>query len=194
MNVKVLWSALKLVLAACLVLGLGYNLLMVGIGEAFFPSQANGSLVSSGGHVVGSTLIGQQFSAAKYFQGRPSATSPKPYNAAASSASNYGPTNPALLKEIRTNLASVLKANPGIKASQVPPGLVESSASGLDPDISPAAAYLQVTRVAKANKLPASEVRALVAKHVTGRFVGIYGAPHVNVLKLNLSLLKLTKS
>lgn len=192
MNAKVLWSALKLVLAATLVLGLGYNFLMVGIGAAFFPSQANGSLITKGGHVIGSRLIGQQFTAAKYFQGRPSATSPKPYNAAASSASNYGPTNPALLKEIRTNLAAVLKANPGIKASQVPPGLVESSASGLDPDISPAAAYLQVPRVAKANKLPVAQVRALVAKHVSGRFIGVYGAPHVNVLELNLALLKMT--
>lgn len=195
MNAKVIWSSLKLVLAATLVLGLGYNFLMVGIGAAFFPSQANGSLITKGGHVVGSRLIGQQFTAAKFFQGRPSATSPKPYNAAASSASNYGPTNPALLKEIRTNLAAVLKANPGIKASQVPPGLVESSASGLDPDISPAAAYLQVPRVAKANKLPVAKVRALVAKHVSGRFIGVYGAPHVNVLELNLALLKMrTKS
>lgn len=192
MNAKVIWSSLKLVLAATLVLGLGYNFLMVGIGAAFFPSQANGSLITKGGHVVGSRLIGQQFTAAKFFQGRPSATSPKPYNAAASSASNYGPTNPALLKEIRTNLAAVLKANPGIKASQVPPGLVESSASGLDPDISPAAAYLQVPRVAKANKLPVAQVRALVAKHVSGRFIGVYGAPHVNVLELNLALLKMT--
>jgi K+-transporting ATPase ATPase C chain len=137
-------------------------------------------------------LIGQQFSSANFFVGRPSATSPA-YNAASSSASNFGPTNPALLKEIRTNLAAILKANPGVKASQVPPSLVESSASGLDPDISPAAAYLQVPRVAKANHLPANTVRNLVASHVVGRFLGIYGAPHVNVLELNLALLMLAK-
>lgn len=191
MNVKVIWSALRLVLASFLVLGLGYNLLMVGVGQAFFSHQANGSLVKVHGRVVGSSLIGQSFTSAKYFQGRPSATSPTPYNAASSAASNYGPTNPALLKEIKTNLAAVLKANPGLKASQVPPGLVESSASGLDPDISPAAAYLQVPRVAKANGLSTSSLRSLVKAHVTGRFAGIYGAPHVNVLKLNLAMLKM---
>ncbi|MHB2023322.1 MAG: potassium-transporting ATPase subunit KdpC, partial [Mycobacteriales bacterium] len=181
---------LRLVLIALVVLGLGYNLLLVGIGQAFFSAQANGSLVKYHGRVVGSRLIGQQFSSARFFQGRPSATSPS-YNAAASSASNYGPTNPALLTEIKTNLAAVLKANPGVKADQVPPDLVESSGSGLDPDISPAAAYLQVPRVAKANHLPVATVRALVASHVRGRFLGIYGAPYVNVLELNLALAEL---
>ena len=190
MRLKVIWSAVRMVLLFVVVLGLGYNLLMVGIGEAAFPRQANGNLITHHGDVVGSTLIGQQFSAARFFEGRPSATTP-PYNAASSAASNYGPTNPALLKEIRTNLAQVLKENPGVKARQVPPDLVESSASGLDPDISPAAAYLQVPRVARANHLPLGELRALVARHVSGRFLGLYGAPHVNVLELNLALLKL---
>jgi len=192
MSVKVIWSALRLVLVSLVVLGLGYNLAIVGIGQVVFPNQANGSLIKHNGQVVGSRLIGQQFSSARFFVGRPSATSP-PYNAASSSASNYGPTNPALLKEIRTNLAAILKANPGVKASQVPPDLVESSGSGLDPDISPAAAYLQVPRVAKANHLSTNTVQNLVASHVTGRFLGIYGAPHVNVLELNLALLKLAK-
>ncbi|MDA8301688.1 MAG: potassium-transporting ATPase subunit KdpC [Actinomycetota bacterium] len=192
MRLRVIWSAVRMVLLFVIVLGLGYNLLMVGIGEAAFPVHANGSMVTYHGRVVGSRLIGQQFSAARFFEGRPSATTP-PYNAASSAASNYGPTNPALLKEIRTNLAQVLKENPSVKASQVPPDLVESSASGLDPDISPAAAYLQVPRVAKANHLPVSTVRNLVAQHVTGRFLGIYGAPHVNVLELNLALLELDK-
>ena len=192
MNVKVIWSALRLILLSVIVLGLGYNLAIVGIGQVVFPNQANGSLIKHNGRVVGSRLIGQQFSSARFFEGRPSATSP-PYNAAASAASNFGPTNPALLKEIRTNLAAVLKANPGVKASQVPPSLVESSASGLDPDISPAAAYLQVPRVARANHLSASAVRNLVASHIKGRFLGIYGAPYVNVLELNLALLKLAK-
>jgi K+-transporting ATPase ATPase C chain len=190
MRLKVIWSATRMVLLFVVVLGLGYNLLMVGIGEGLMPGRANGSLITENGHVIGSKLIGQQFSAARFFEGRPSATTP-PYNAASSAASNYGPTNPALLKEIRTNLAQVLKENPGVKASQVPPDLVESSASGLDPDISPAAAYLQVPRVARANHLPAGQVRALVAQHVSGRFLGLYGAPHVNVLELNLALLKL---
>ena len=192
MRLKVIWSALRLVLLFLVVLGLGYNLLIVAIGQAAFSGQANGSMVKYNGRVVGSRLIGQQFTSARFFEGRPSATSP-PYNAASSAASNYGPTNPALLQEIRTNLATVLKENPGVKATQVPPGLVESSASGLDPDISPAAAYLQVPRVAKANHLPVGTVRNLVAQHVTGRFLGIYGAPHVNVLELNLALLKIDK-
>ena len=190
MRLKVIWSAVRMVLLFVVVLGLGYNLLMVGIGEGLMPGRANGNLITHHGHVIGSKLIGQQFSAARFFEGRPSATTP-PYNAASSAASNYGPTNPALLKEIRTNLAQVLKENPGVKASQVPPDLVESSASGLDPDISPAAAYLQVPRVARANHLPVGEVRALVARHVSGRFLGLYGAPHVNVLELNLAVLKL---
>ena len=190
MRLKVIWSAVRMVLLFVVVLGLGYNLLMVGIGEGLMPGRADGSLITENGHVIGSKLIGQQFSAARFFEGRPSATTP-PYNAASSAASNYGPTNPALLKEIRTNLAQVLKENPGVKASQVPPDLVESSASGLDPDISPAAAYLQVPRVARANHLPAGQVRALVAQHVSGRFLGLYGAPHVNVLELNLAVLKL---
>ena len=190
MRLEVIWSAVRMVLLFVVVLGLGYNLLMVGIGEGLMPGRANGSLINHHGQVIGSKLIGQQFSSPRFFEGRPSATTP-PYNAASSAASNYGPTNPALLKEIRTNLAQVLKENPGVKARQVPPDLVESSASGLDPDISPAAAYLQVPRVARANRLPVSEVRALVAKHVSGRFLGLYGAPHVNVLELNLALLKL---
>ncbi|MDA8398452.1 MAG: potassium-transporting ATPase subunit KdpC [Actinomycetota bacterium] len=190
MRLKVIWSAVRMVLLFVVVLGLGYNLLMVGIGEAVFPGRANGSMVTYHGRVVGSRLIGQQFTSPRFFEGRPSATTP-PYNASSSAASNYGPTNPALLKEIRTNLAQVLKENPGVKASQVPPDLVESSASGLDPDISPAAAYLQVPRVARANHLPVREVRAVVARHITGRFLGLYGVPHVNVLELNLAVLKL---
>lgn len=188
MSLRTLWAALKLVLLATLALGLGYNLLLVGIGEAFFPHQANGSLVHRHGQLIGSSLIGQQFTSAGYFHGRPSATSPTPYNAASSAASNLGPTNPALLRSIEHNLRTVLAQNPGVSARQVPPGLVESSASGLDPAISPAAAYLQVPRVARADHLSVAAVRSLVAHHVSGRFLGIYGAPHVNVLELNLAL------
>lgn len=191
MRMKALWSALRLVLVSTVVLGLGYNLLIVGVGQAAFPHQANGSLVRYHGKVVGSSLIEQQFTSARFFSGRPSATSP-PYNAAASTGSNFGPTNPKLIQEIKGNLAAFLKANPGVKASQVPPDLVESSWSGLDPDISPAAAYLQVPRVAKANHLSVATVRSLVAQHTSGRFIGIYGDPIVNVLQLNLALLKAT--
>lgn len=192
MNIRVLWTSLRLVLIFVVVLGLGYNLAITGIAEVAFPTQANGSLVRVHGQVIGSRLIGQQWTSAKFFQGRPSATSPGPYNASASSPSNLGPTNPLLLKEIRTNLAAVLQANPGVKASQVPPSLVESSGSGLDPDISPAGAYLQVPRVAKANRVPERVVRRLIAQHTRGRFLGIYGEPYVNVLELNVALLGLS--
>ncbi|MHB1710694.1 MAG: potassium-transporting ATPase subunit KdpC [Acidimicrobiales bacterium] len=189
---RVLWTSLRLVLISVVVLGLGYNLVITGIAAVAFPSQANGSLVKFHGQVVGSRLIGQQWTSGKFFHGRPSATSPGPYNAAASSPSNLGPTNPALLKEIRTNLAAVLKANPGVKASQVPPSLVESSGSGLDPDISPAAAYLQVPRVAKANGVSEGVVRQLIVRHIRGRFLGIYGKPYVNVLELNVAMLQMS--
>lgn len=193
MRIRVLWTALKLVLIFTVVLGLGYNFAMIGLGEAAFPSQANGSLVTVNGHVVGSRLIGQQFTAARFFQGRPSATSPQPYNAAASTSSNLGPTNPELLAHIKARIAAILKENPGVKESQIPPDLVESSGSGVDPDISPAAAYLQAPRVARANHLPVSAVRSLIAAHISGRFIGIYGASHVNVLELNIALLAMTK-
>ena len=193
MRIGVLWTALKLVLVFTVVLGLGYNFAMVGLGEAAFPGQANGSLVTVNGHVVGSRLIGQQFTSARFFQGRPSATSPQPYNAAASASSNLGPTNPELLSHIRARIAAILKQNPGVKASQIPPDLVESSGSGVDPDISPAGAYLQAPRVARANHLPVAAVRSLIAAHTSGRFAGLYGAPHVNVLELNIALLAMAR-
>lgn len=192
MSLRMLWTSLRLVLAAVVVLGLGYNLAMVGLGQALFPSQASGSLVRVHGRVVGSSLIGQSWTAAGFFHGRPSATTPQPYNAASSAPSNYGPTNPALLEEIRKNLAAILRENPGVKPSQVPPSLVESSGSGLDPDVSPAGAYLQAPRVARADHLSLGAVRALIGRQVKGRFIGLYGAPHVNVLRLNLALLELS--
>jgi K+-transporting ATPase ATPase C chain len=181
-----------LVLFLTVILGLVYPVVIKGIGQVLFPNKANGSLIVQNGQVVGSRLIGQEFTAARFFQGRPSATTP-PYNAASSGATNYGPTNPALIKEVRTNLAAVLKANPGLTPQQVPPLLVESSGSGLDPDISPAAALLQVPRVAKANGLPQATVHQLVKAHVRGRFLGIYGDPYVNVLELNLAVERLAK-
>ncbi len=179
--------ALRLVLLATVALGLIYPLVMTGLAQLIFPSQANGSLIVRHGRVIGSRLIGQRFTSARFFQGRPSATTP-PYNGASSAATNYGPTNPALIKEVKTNLAGVLKANPGVTASQVPPGLVESSDSGQDPDISPASALLQVPRVARANHLSTATVRHLVESRIRGRFLGIFGNRYVNVLELNLAV------
>ncbi len=190
MYLKTLWSSIKFIVLSFLVLGLAYNLAVFGLGKLIMPGQAGGSLVSRNHKIIGSSLIGQNFTSAKYFQGRPSATLPA-YNAAASTPSNYGPTNPLLIKEIKTNLQQVLKENPGISSSQVPPQLVESSASGLDPDISPQAAYLQVPRVAHLNHISKSVLMHYINNHITSRFLWVFGAPYVNVLSLNLEVAKL---
>lgn len=185
--IKHLSTALRLLVVFMILFAGIYSLAVTGVAQLAFPRQANGSLVRLHGQVIGSKLIGQSFTSAKWFDSRPSAAS---YNAAASAASNYGPTNPALVKEVKTNLTAFLKANPGVKASQVPPSMVESSDSGLDPDITPQAAYLQAPRVARVNHIPLSVVRGLIAAHIHGRFLGMYGNSYVNVLELNLSLLK----
>ncbi|CAM2142956.1 K(+) transporting P-type ATPase subunit KdpC [Pararobbsia alpina] len=169
------------------VTGVAYPLVVTGVSQALFPHQANGSLIEQDGKVVGSELIGQQFDAPQYFWGRLSATSPMPYNPTASSASNLGPTNPALLDEIKGRLQALKDADPDNKAP-VPVDLVTSSGSGLDPAISPAAAAYQVDRVAKARKLAPEVVQNLVAEFTEGRQFGILGEPHVNVLQLNLAL------
>jgi len=197
-TLRMLSSSFRLVLLATVVIGLGYTFAMTGLAEALFPSQANGSLVRVDGQVVGSRLIGQEWTSPRFFHGRPSATvgptgKPDPYNAAASAASNLGPTNPVLLAHIRANLEQFLAENPGVKPSQVPPAMVESSGSGLDPDIPLEGALLQVARVARANHLPVSEVRALVERHVHGRTLWIFGARYVNVLELNLGVLRLDR-
>lgn len=189
--VRYLFTSFRLLVFMILLLGLGYTAVVTGVTQVAFPYQANGSLVKSHGKVIGSTLIGQSFTSPRFFIGRPSATSPA-YNAASSTASNYGPTNPALVKEVKTNIAKVLKQNPGIKKSQIPLSLVESSASGLDPDITPASAYLQVARVARVNHLSKSQVNNLVKSHIRGRFLGIFGNSYVNVLRLNMALVKMT--
>ncbi|MBS0539087.1 MAG: K(+)-transporting ATPase subunit C [Proteobacteria bacterium] len=187
-----------IVMMACLTLltGLAYPLAMTGIAQLAFPAQANGSLVEQDGKVIGSRLIGQNFTADRYFRGRPSATTdtdpkdpaktvPAPYNAANSAGSNAGPTAKALVERIRDDAEKVRSENPG---AAVPLDLVTTSASGLDPDLSPAAALFQVPRVAKARGLPEDKVRALVMQHVEGRLLGLIGEPRVNVLALNMAL------
>ncbi|KWO39216.1 potassium-transporting ATPase subunit C [Burkholderia sp. MSMB1459WGS] len=169
------------------VTGLAYPAAMTVFGQAVFPSQANGSLIEQDGKVVGSALIGQPFDAPKYFWGRLSATAPMPYNAAGSGGSNLGPLNPSLADQVKARLAALRDAGTDL-SKPVPVDLVTASASGLDPEITPAAAAYQVERVAKARNLAPDAVARLVAANTTGRQFGVLGEPRVNVLKLNLAL------
>ncbi|ASL43011.1 Potassium-transporting ATPase C chain [Burkholderia sp. AD24] len=169
------------------VTGLAYPAVMTAVGQAAFHEQANGSLIEQNGKVVGSKLIGQQFDAPQYFWGRLSATSPMPYSATGSSGSNLGPTNPALLDEVKGRI-DALKAAGTDMSKPVPVDLVTSSGSGLDPEISPAAAAYQIQRVANARKLTVNDVQALVDRYTSGRQFGVLGEPRVNVLQLNLAL------
>ena len=183
---KNLTTAILIFLALTVLTGVIYPLVVTGIAQLVFPHQANGSLIVRDGKAVGSELIGQPFAGPTYFWSRPSATAPFPYNAGASTGSNLGPTNPDLLKRVKGDVERIQAAHPG--KGPVPVDLVTSSASGLDPHISPAAAYYQVERVAAARHLDASAVRRLVDEHVEGRTFGFLGEPRVNVLRLNLDL------
>lgn len=176
-----------MLLALTLLTGLAYPLVVTGIAQLIFPHQANGSLVSGAGVTRGSQLIGQPFSDPRYFWGRPSATVPVPYNGAASSGSNLGPLSPALAEAVRARVAALRAADPG-NTAPVPVDLVTSSASGLDPDISLAAAEYQIARVARVRGIAVATVEQLVKQATRGRQLGILGEPRVNVLQLNLSL------
>lgn len=167
--------------------GVVYPLLVTGTAQLAFPHQANGSLITSNGKAVGSTLIGQSFSSPEYFWSRPSATSPMPYNAANSSGSNLGPLNPALMENVKARIEQLKTADAASKPL-VPVDLVTASGSGLDPDISPAAAEYQISRVAKTRGVDETKVRELVASYTKNRQLGVLGEPRVNVLELNLAL------
>ena len=173
--------------ALTLLVGVLYPLAVTGVGQAIFPSEAAGSIVTKAGQPIGSTLIGQSFSAPKYFWGRPSATSPMPNNASGSSGSNLGPNNPAQIDAVKGRIDALKAADPG-NTAPIPVDLVTASASGLDPDISIAAALYQVRRVAGARNVEAEKVRALIEAHRQRQYFGFFGEPAVNVLTLNLAL------
>ncbi|OHX15126.1 potassium-transporting ATPase subunit C [Chromobacterium amazonense] len=190
--VKIIRPLLVIFGGLSLLTGLAYPLATTGIAQAVFPAQANGSLIEKDGKVVGSRLIGQNFSGEQYFWGRPSATSPMPYNAGSSGGSNLGPTNKAQLDAVKGNVDNIRKAHP-TQTGPVPVDLVTASGSGLDPEISVASAYYQVDRVAAARKLPATAVRKLVDDHIIGETFGLLGEPRVDVLELNLALDQLAR-
>jgi potassium-transporting ATPase KdpC subunit len=184
---KLLRQSLVLLLLMTVITGVLYPLAATGLAQLIFPQQASGSLIVRNGKPVGSVLIGQSFTDPKYFWGRPSATAPNAYNAGASSGSNLGPTNPALTEAVKQRIAALRAADPGNQAL-VPVDLVTASGSGLDPEISPAAAQYQLARVARVRGLDPARVQALVNACTRGRQFGLLGEPRVNVLQLNLAL------
>ena len=186
--------AILLTLLLTLIAGIIYPLAVTGVAQAIFPSQANGSLVYVNGKPIGSKLIGQYWTQPQYLHGRPSVTNnlqgtPAPYEADNSAGSNLGPTNQVLVQTVQQRITELKKENPDVPAgTPIPADLVTASASGLDPDISVAAAYYQIPRVAKARGLSQATVRAIVDAHITGRFLGLFGEPRVNVLEVNMAL------
>jgi potassium-transporting ATPase KdpC subunit len=186
--VKAFRTAFVVTAVLTILTGVIYPLAIWGLAQTIFPAQANGSLVVAQNKVVGSRLIGQNFSSAKYFQSRPSAAGDKGFDAANSGGSNLGPTNKALIDAVKLRLKNFVEANPGTDPRQVPIDLVTTSGSGLDPEISPAAADLQVARVAHSRGLSEDQVRQLIAENTRPRSAGILGEPGVNVLSLNLAL------
>lgn len=184
---ETLRPALALFVLLSAVTGLVYPFAVTGVAQLLFPWQVNGSLVQRDGKPIGSALIGQQFADPGHFWGRPSATAPQPYNAAASTGSNLGPLNPALVEAAQARIAALRAADPG-NAAPVPVDLVTASGSGLDPDISLAAARYQAPRVARVRGLPPAQITALIERHARRPWLGVLGEPRVNVLALNLAL------
>ena len=191
---RLLRPAIVMTLALTILTGLIYPGIITGLAQVFFPSQANGSILYVNGKPIGSALIGQYWTQPNYFHGRPSATTnpagtPAPYSADNSGASNLGPTNQTLITTVQQRINDLKKENPDVPAgTPIPADLVTSSGSGLDPDISVAAAYYQIPRVAKARGMTQEALRNIVDAHITGRFLGIFGEPRINVLELNLAL------
>jgi K+-transporting ATPase ATPase C chain len=184
---KLIRPAVSLLALMTVLLGIAYPLMIAGVAKLAFPNRADGSLIYQDGKLIGSTLIGQSFSDPKYFWGRPSATTPQPYNGLASTASNLGPLNPALIDAVKANAKALHDADPDNK-QPVPVDLVTASASGLDPDESPAAALYQAARVARARHIELAQVEALIRSHERERLLGMIGERRVNVLELNLAL------
>jgi K+-transporting ATPase ATPase C chain len=187
MNLRLIRPALSLLVVMTGLLGFAYPLLITGLARVAFPHQAAGSLLYQGDRAIGSTLIGQSFSDPKYFWGRPSATAPQPYNGLASGGSNLGPLNPALIEQVRANIRA-LKAGDPVASAWIPVDLVTASASGLDPDISPAGALYQIARIARARGIAPARLVELVVAHEQGKLFGLIGERRINVLELNLAL------
>ena len=187
MFTRYLRPALSLLLGMTVITGMIYPLIITGASRVAFASKAEGSLLRRKGVLIGSELIGQNFTDPKYFWGRPSATSPQPYNATSSGGSNLGPLNPALIDKVRANAKALRDADPA-NTAEIPVELVTASTSGLDPDISPAAANYQVARVARARQIPIAAVRSMLAAHQQEALLGVFGEARINVLELNLAL------
>ncbi|HKT26895.1 potassium-transporting ATPase subunit KdpC [Dyella sp.] len=184
---RLIRNAVSMLLLMTLITGIAYPLVVTGVAQVLFPHQANGSLVEKNGKPIGSELIGQSFDDPRYFWGRPSATAPQPYNGTASNGSNLGPSNPSLRDQVQQRIDALRKADPD-NTAPVPADLVMASGSGLDPQISPAAAQYQMARVARVRHLSVAQVQDLVARFTQARQLGFLGEPRVNVLALNLAL------